>query len=290
MSQTFENVGFIGLGVMGASACGHLLDAGHRLHVLTRTRIRAAPLLDRGALWGESPFEMAEKCDVVFTMVGTPQEVEDLYFRPDGLMAGLRPSGRLVDLTTSSPVLAERIAREADLRGGGALDAPVSGGDRGAREATLSIMVGGAERDFEHVLPLFQRMGKNVVHQGPAGSGQHCKMCNQMAIAGMMMGVCEAFAYARRSGLNPETVLRSLSTGAAASWTLSNLVPRMLSGDWESGFAIRHFIKDLGIALESAREIGLRTPSTELAWKLYRELAERGTGREATQALFTLYA
>lgn len=282
-------IGFVGLGVMGGSVCGHLLAAGHRMFVLSRNPARAAAWTARGAEWCASLSDMARTCDAVFTMVGTPAEVEEIHFREDGLLAGLRPGGLLVDLTTSSPVLARRIAAAAAERGGGALDAPVSGGDRGAREATLSIMAGGEAGDFDRALPLFRQFGRLALLQGPAGSGQHCKMCNQMAIAGMMMGVCEAFAYARKAGLNPNKDLESLSTGAAASWTLSNLVPRILAGDLESGFAVKHFLKDLGIALDSAAELGLRTPATGLARSLYQTLSERGTGREATQALIRLY-
>lgn len=283
------DIGFVGLGVMGTSVCGHLLAAGHRMRVTSRNRDRAAAWTARGADWCESLSEMAGLCDVVFTMVGTPAEVEAIHFGDAALIAGLRPGGLLVDLTTSSPGLARRIAMEAEARGAGALDAPVSGGDRGAREATLSIMVGGETRDFERALPLFRQIGKTAILQGGAGSGQHCKMCNQMAIAGMMMGVCEAFAYARKAGLAQQKVLDSLATGAAASWTLSNLVPRILSGDLESGFAVKHFLKDLGIALASARELGLDTPATTLAKTLYQVLTDRGTGREATQALIRLY-
>jgi 3-hydroxyisobutyrate dehydrogenase len=283
------DLGFVGLGVMGASVCGHLLSAGHRMSVFSRNRDRTAPWIARGARGCESLSDMARTCDGVFTMVGTPADVEAIYFREDGLLAGLHPGRWLADLTTSSPVLARRIAGEAAARGAAALDAPVSGGDLGAREATLSIMVGGDARDFDRVLPLFRQIGRKVVLHGPAGTGQHCKMCNQMAIAGMMMGVCEAFAYARKAGLNPESVLESLSTGAAASWTLSNLVPRILSGDLESGFAVKHFLKDLGIALDSALELGLETPATALARSLYQALAARGTGREATQALIRWY-
>lgn len=290
MDPKTPEIGFIGLGVMGSSLSGHLISAGYDLRVTARSREKAKGILERGARWVEFPAELASQCDVVFTMVGSPCDVESLYFGAEGLLSGLRPGTLLVDMTTSSPKLAVRISKEAKTRGGGALDAPVSGGDRGAREATLSIMVGGEPSEFERARPLLRLMGKTLVYQGPAGSGQHCKMCNQIAIAGGMMGVCEAMTYARHSGLNPDAVLQSLSTGAAASWTLSNLAPRMLAGDFKPGFAVKHFIKDLKIALESAEEMGLRTPGTELALRLYLQLAQNGSEEEGTQALLKIYS
>jgi 3-hydroxyisobutyrate dehydrogenase len=201
----------------------------------------------------------------------------------------MKPGTVLVDMTTSRPDLAIRIAEEARKKNAHALDAPVSGGDKGAREATLSIMVGGDQAAFDRVLPLLQAMGKNVVYQGPAGSGQHCKMCNQITIAATMMGVCEALAYAQKAGLNPETVLQSISSGAAGSWSLANLAPRILAGNFDPGFYVKHFIKDMAIAAESADEMALDTPGLDLALSLYRRLAEQGGGDFGTQALFKLY-
>ncbi|HRU06036.1 MAG TPA: NAD(P)-dependent oxidoreductase [Candidatus Brocadiia bacterium] len=285
-----ENIGFIGTGVMGASMAGHLLQAGKKLSVFSRTRAKAEPLLSRGAAWADSPAALAKTCDVVFTIVGFPKDVEEVYLGASGLVANMRPGALLVDMTTSRPDLAVRIASAAAEREGQAIDAPVSGGDKGAREATLTIMVGGGREAFDRALPLLQIMGKNIVHQGPAGSGQHCKMCNQIAIACNMIGVCEAMAYARKAGLDPENVLKSIGAGAAASWSLSHLAPRMLKGDFAPGFYVKHFIKDMSIAAESADQMALDTPGLDLALALYRKLAAQGGEDSGTQALCKLYA
>jgi len=284
-----KKIGFIGLGVMGKSMAGHLLAAGNTLHVYTRTRAKAADLLERGAVWADSTAAIAQACDIVFTIVGFPQDVEAVYLGENGLVANLKPGAILVDMTTSKPGLAVRIAEATAARGGQTLDAPVSGGDKGAREGTLSIMVGGDRAAFDTVLPLFEIMGKNIVYQGPAGSGQHCKLCNQIAIASNMLGVCEAIAYARQAGLDPETVLKSISAGAAGSWSLSNLVPRMLAGNFDPGFYVKHFIKDMAIAAESADDLRLDTPGLDLALARYRELADAGCEDDGTQALYKLY-
>lgn len=265
---------------------GHLLAAGHALRLHTRTRAKAEALLARGADWAESPAALAAGCDVVFTMVGFPRDVEEVYLGDAGLLAHLRPGGLLVDMTTSRPDLAVRIAAEAARRGGAALDAPVSGGDRGAREATLSIMVGGAREAFATALPLLRLMGREIVHHGPPGSGQHCKLSNQIAIAANMVGVCEALAYARAAGLDPARVLTSIAGGAAGSWSLSNLAPRMLAGDFAPGFFVKHFVKDLGIALAAAADLRLDLPGLALAERLYRELRDLGEGDSGTQALY----
>lgn len=284
-----ETIGFIGLGVMGERMAGHLLDAGHKVQVYNRTPAKADALRERGAGWADSPAALAQTCGVVFTIVGFPADVESIYFGPDGLIENMRPDAALVDMTTSRPDLAKRIAAAAAERGGTALDAPVSGGDRGARDGTLSIMVGGPRDTFERIQPLFACMGKNIVYHGPAGSGQHCKLCNQIAIAANMLGVCEAMAYARKSGLDPEAVLRSIATGAAGSWSLSNLAPRMLAGDFAPGFFVKHFIKDMTLAAEAADGLALDLPGLELALRRYRELAEAGRENDGTQSLYQLY-
>ncbi|MDA3960918.1 MAG: NAD(P)-dependent oxidoreductase [Planctomycetota bacterium] len=283
------NIGFIGLGVMGASMAGHLLAAGHRLGITTRTASKAQGLLDQGAHWYPTPAALVTDCEVVFTIVGYPQDVEAVYFGSDGLMSALQAGQILVDMTTSSPELAIRIATATEERLALALDAPVSGGDKGAREAALSIMVGGDAKAFETIKPLFDLMGKNIVYQGPAGSGQHCKLCNQIAIASNMLGVCEALAYAKRSGLDPHLVLSSISTGAAGSWSLSNLAPRILDGDFEPGFFIKHFIKDMKLAVESAQSLGFDAPGLSLALKQYQSAAQQGLENAGTQALFRVY-
>jgi 3-hydroxyisobutyrate dehydrogenase len=274
---------------MGGSMAGHLLAAGYPLHVHNRTKSRAEELLRQGAQWHDSPGSVAAVCDIVFTIVGFPADVEQVYLGDNGIIAHSQFGAILVDMTTSSPLLARRIYEKAYRLGVSTLDAPVSGGDVGARDARLSIMVGGDKPAFEAVLPLFRLMGTNVVYQGPAGSGQHTKMANQIAIASCMMGVCEALAYATRAGLNPETVLQSIGNGAAASWALSNLGPRMIKGDFAPGFFVKHFIKDIGIAIESARAMGLDTPGLAQAEALYQKLAAQGGGDDGTQALYQIY-
>ena len=282
-------IGFIGLGVMGHSMAAHLLDAGFPLVVFTRTAEKAGPLLARGARWGETPAVVGAQCDLVITMVGYPSDVEEVYLGRHGLVGAARSGAYLVDMTTSSPRLAERIAEEAHGFGLHVLDAPVSGGDVGARDATLTIMAGGDPADFEEVRPVLEKLGTNIVLQGPPGAGQHAKMCNQIAIASAMTGVCEALAYADRAGLDPGTVLDSISAGAAGSWSLTSLAPRILRGDFEPGFFVKHFIKDMRIALESASEMELDLPGLALAEQLYSRLADIGYENAGTQALYKLY-
>lgn len=287
---TKTTLGFIGTGVMGAAMAGHLQAAGYGLRVFNRTRAKAEALLAAGAVWCETPAAVAAGADVTFAIVGFPPDVEAVFLGEAGILAGARAGSVIVDMTTSRPDLAQRIAAAAAVRGVSALDAPVSGGDKGAREATLSIMVGGDEAVFAAVRPLFARMGKTIVYQGAAGSGQHTKLANQIAIASTMMGVVEAVRYAESAGLSPLTVLESISQGAAGSWNLSNLAPRMLAGDFAPGFYIKHFVKDLGIALEMAEAQGLRLPGLTQAAALYRELLARGDGDLGTQALYRWYA
>ncbi len=289
MTEQKPTVGFIGIGVMGRSMAGHLLDAGYSVHVYNRTQAKAQDLVDRGAQWQSSPGKVAAAADVIITIVGFPVDVESVYLGEDGVLAQARSGSLAIDMTTSCPNLASRIAQEAAAKGIEVLDAPVSGGDIGAREARLSIMVGGSVSGFERALPLFEIMGKNIVHQGPAGSGQHTKMCNQIAIASGMMAISEAMAYAKKSGLQPETVLKSIESGAAGSWSLTNLAPRVLKEDYAPGFFVKHFIKDMKIAIESAQAMGLDLPGLQLAKKLYDQLASKGCEDDGTQALFKLY-
>lgn len=276
---------WIGLGVMGGPMARHLLDAGHDVRVYTRTRAKALDLESVGAVWAGSPAEAASGAEVVCTMVGFPSDVEEVVLGAEGVLAGMDEGAILIDFTTSSPELARGIAEAAARKGVGSLDAPVSGGDVGARNAALSIMVGGERAVFDRARPLLEKLGKTVVHQGPAGSGQHTKMVNQVLIATNMIGVCEALLYAQRAGLDPETVLKSVSGGAAASWALSHLAPRILSDDLEPGFYVEHFIKDMGIALEESRRLALKLPGLELAHQLYSRLAAMGGARQGTQAL-----
>jgi 3-hydroxyisobutyrate dehydrogenase len=285
-----KTVGFIGLGIMGRSMAGHIMAGGYALHVYNRSRAKADELIAQGAVWHDKPGEMAAVCDVVITIVGFPQDVEDIYLAPDGLIAQATPGTVLIDMTTSSPSLAQRIAAVGAAKGVAVLDAPVSGGDVGARNAKLSIMVGGDAAAVEHVRPVLTRMGENVVRQGEAGAGQHTKMANQITIASNMMAVCESLAYAKKAGLDPRQVLQSIGAGAAASFALNNLGPRMLGGDFAPGFYVRHFIKDMSIALAEAESMGLPLPGLSQAKALYERLAASGHEDEGTQALFRLYS
>lgn len=278
-------VGWIGLGVMGASMCGHVLAAGYTTTVFTRTKAKAQPLLDRGARWADHPKAVAEASDVVFTMVGYPADVRQVILGPQGVLAGCRPGAIIVDMTTSQPSLAVEIAAIAAEKGVYALDAPVSGGDIGAREGRLSIMIGGAAEAVEAVRPCLATMGTTIVHQGGPGAGQHAKLANQVVIAGTMIGVCESLLYAYRAGLDLETVLRSIASGAAQSWALSVLGPRIIANHFEPGFFVEHFIKDMGIALDEARRMGLVLPGLALVHQLYLSVAALGHGRSGTQAL-----
>ena len=282
-------IGFIGLGVMGRSMARHLRAAGHEMVVYNRTRARADEIIGMGAQWADSPADVARNADVIITMVGYPRDVEEVYFGERGIIQSAKPNALLIDMTTSTPLLARRIAAAARKRGLHALDAPVSGGDIGAREARLTIMVGGERESFERGLPYFRVMGRTINLMGGPGAGQHTKMCNQIAIAAGMLGVCEALAYAKRAGLDQTAVIDTISTGAAASWSLSNYGPRIIKGDYAPGFYVKHFIKDMEIALEAAREMGLDTPGLELALERYRELAEQGGAELGTQALYRLY-
>lgn len=279
-------IGFIGTGVMGKSMAKHLMKAGFPLWVYTRTKEKAQELLEQGAKWASSPKEVAQNANVMITMVGYPYDVEEVYLGKEGIIETARTGSYLIDMTTSTPSLAVRIFDEAQKRGIHALDAPVSGGDIGAREARLAIMVGGGQDAFTHMESIFQLLGTNIVYQGKAGSGQHTKMCNQIAIASNMIGVCEAVVYAEKAGLDPKTVLKSISSGAAGSWSLSNLAPRIIDGDFEPGFYIKHFIKDMQIALTEAEAMGMQTPGLSLAKKLYDQLAELGEENSGTQALY----
>lgn len=283
-------VGWIGTGVMGASMCGHLLTAGYRTICFNRSPEKAATLVARGATLAGSVAEVVAQSDVVFTMLGYPHDVRQVVLGSDGILATARPGMVLVDLTTSQPSLAVEIAAAAERQGVAAVDAPVSGGDVGAREARLSIMIGGPEEVVAALTPLLERMGKTIVRQGGPGSGQHTKMVNQILIATNMIGVCEALLYAQAAGLDLETVLRSVASGAAGSWSLANLGPRMMAGDFDPGFFVEHFIKDMGIALDEANRMGLALPGLALARQLYEAVRAQGHGRDGTQALILALA
>ena len=284
-SEKHVRIGWIGTGVMGGSMCGHVMDAGYPLTVHTRTRERAAQLVDRGAAWADSPAALAEASDVICTIVGFPQDVRDVLLGPGGAIAHAPEGATVVDLTTTEPSLAVEIYEAASQRGIDAIDAPVSGGDIGAKNGALSIMVGGDEAAIARAHPILECFGKTIVHQGGPGAGQHTKMVNQILIASGMIGVCEALLYGYRAGLDLETVLESVGGGAAGSWSLANYGPRMLSGDFEPGFFVEHFIKDMGIALAEARRMQLSLPGLALAHQLYVALEAQGGGRRGIQAL-----
>ncbi|OGB53537.1 MAG: oxidoreductase [Burkholderiales bacterium RIFOXYD12_FULL_59_19] len=287
-SKNKPRVGFIGLGNMGQSMAGHILQAGYPLRVYNRSRDKAEALLARGAVWCDSPGELAANADVVITIVGYPHDVEQVYLGDNGIVARAR-GALLIDMTTSSPELAQRIAQAAAGQGCSALDAPVSGGDIGARDAKLAIMVGGAQAAFDAALPILQLLGPNIVLQGGPGAGQHTKMCNQIVIAATIMGVCEGLAYGKAAGLDLPTVLKSIGGGAASGFQLTVMGQKIINGDFAPGFFVEHFIKDLGIALAEAGRMQLDLPALALARRLYEELAQQGHGRLGTQALFKHY-
>ncbi len=294
MAMTIEpgktRIGWIGTGVMGSSMCGHLLGAGFSTTVYNRTREKAERLLGRGALWAMSPKEVAEAADVVFTIVGYPDDVRAVILGEDGVLAGCQEGNVVVDMTTSEPSLAIEIAEAATEKGVQAIDAPVSGGDVGAREGTLSIMIGGDGETVEALGPCWEAMGRTIVHQGGPGAGQHTKMVNQVLIATNMIGVCEALLYGYRAGLDLTTVMKSVASGAAGSWSLSNLGARIIDNNFDPGFFVEHFVKDMGIALEESKRMGLSMPGLALAHQLYLSLVALGGDRDGTQALMLALA
>jgi 3-hydroxyisobutyrate dehydrogenase len=278
-------IGWIGTGVMGRWMCHHLMSRGYSAAVYTRSPEKAKPLLEAGAAWADSPRAVAERADVVFAIVGFPADVREVFLGPQGALAGSKAGNVLVDMTTSEPSLAREIYTAAKAKGVGSVDAPVSGGDVGAKEARLSIMVGGDAEVVEAVRPLLECMGKTIVHQGPAGAGQHTKMVNQILIATNMIGVCEALLYGYKAGLDLKTVLQSVGGGAAASWSLNNLGPRIMDRNFEPGFFVEHFIKDMGIALEEAKRMNLSLPGLALANQLYLAVQAQGYSKKGTHAL-----
>ncbi len=283
-------VGWIGTGVMGSSMCGHVMAAGYATTVYNRSPEKQKGLVAKGAKAADSPRAVAEASDVVFSIVGYPRDVREVALGTEGALAGLKSGSVLVDMTTSEPSLAREIYEAASAKGVHAVDAPVSGGDVGAREARLSIMVGGDADVVEALRPLFETMGKTIVHQGPAGAGQHTKMVNQILIASNMVGVCEALLYGYRAGLDLDTVLQSVGSGAAGSWSLNNLGPRIIAGRFEPGFFVEHFLKDMGIALAESKRMAIAMPGLALAEQLYTALAAQGHARDGTHALMLALA
>lgn len=282
-SQT--RIGWIGAGVMGSSMCSHLLQAGYPVTLHSRTKSKATALLDLGATWAENPGAVAAESDLLFTMVGFPQDVRAVYFGEEGILAGAQPGTVLVDMTTTDPALSREIAERATAKGLSAIDAPVSGGDVGARNATLSIMVGGDREPVQAAMPFFELLGKKTVHQGGPGAGQQAKLCNQIVIAGTMIGVCESLLYGYKAGLDLNKMLDSIRGGAAACWTLDHLAPRILQRNFDPGFFVEHFVKDMGLALEESKRMGLALPGLTLVHQLYQTVQQLGHGRSGTHAL-----
>ena len=283
-------LGFIGTGVMGGAIAAHLLDAGHELVVYNRTKSKTDNLVAKGATWAETPADVARQTEVIFSMVGYPTDVEDIYFGEQGIFSTLSAGKTVVDMTTSTPTLAEKIAARAEALKAHALDAPVSGGDVGAKNATLTVMVGGDQATYDAVKPLFELVGQKVHLFGSAGKGQHTKMANQIMIAGTMTGTVEMMVYAQHAGLNMNDVLDTLSSGGADNWSMDNYAPRILKGDYTPGFFAKHFLKDLRIALDEADKMELDLPATKLAKQLYETMVdEKGLGDDGTQGLIKLY-
>ena len=283
-------IGWVGTGVMGGAMCGHVLDAGYPVTVTTRTESKARELVDRGAVWAATPAEVASSSEITCAIVGFPADVREVFLGPSGLLAGASPGDVVVDMTTSEPALAIEIAERAAGAGVSAIDAPVSGGDIGARNGTLSVMVGGEQEAVERVRPIFETMGKTIVRQGGPGAGQHTKAVNQILIATLMIGLSEALLYGQEAGLDLDTVMESVSGGAAGSWSLSNYGPRILRGDFEPGFFVDHFVKDMGIALREAAAMQLPVPGLAMAHELYVSLQAQGLGRKGTQSLILALA
>lgn len=278
-------LGWIGTGVMGRSMCANLMSAGYSMTIYTRTEEKAKDLVAKGAKWAKTPKEVSEQSDITFTMVGYPYDVREVNLGPQGTLAGSKKGSLIVDMTTSEPSLAIEIHQAAKAKGIGSVDAPVSGGDIGAKNGTLSIMIGGDAADVEAVNPCFEAMGKTIKHQGPAGAGQHTKMVNQILIGPTMIAVCEAMLYAYQSGLDPLKVIESVGSGGAASWAINNLGPRIVKRDFEPGFYVEHFIKDMGIALAEAKKMRISLPGLALAEQLYLAVQAQGNERKGTQAL-----
>ena len=280
-----KNIGFIGIGVMGSSMVSRLIEAGYTAFIYSRTKAKAESLIEKGAIWCPTPCSVAESAEIVFTIVGFPQDVEDVYLGKDGLIEGAKTGSIFVDMTTTKPSLDISIAEKLKEKGAKMADAPVSGGDKGAREGTLSIMVGADEDVFEAIKPLLEVMGKNITHMGGIGAGQHAKMANQIVIAGTMAGVSEALIYGAAAGMDLEKMVSTISKGAAGCWTLDNLAPRVLNGDYNPGFMVEHFIKDMSIALEESEKMGLSLPSLALTRELYKAVKAEGYGKNGTQVL-----
>lgn len=283
------NIGWIGTGVMGRSMCLHLINAGHGASVFNRTREKATDLIEKGATWCDTPADVAENSDVIFSIVGFPADVDEVILGDKGVLKTARPGSVIVDMTTSEPNLAIRISQAAMKRNVMALDAPVSGGDQGAREGTLAIMVGGDKAAYDRVQPLFQILGENIAYMGDSGAGQHTKMSNQILIASNMIGVVECLLYAYKAGLDLGETIDVIGKGAASSWSINNLGRRIVRGDFDPGFFIKHFIKDMGIALDEAKRMNLSLPGLALAHQFYNAATAMGYENLGTQGLYKVF-
>lgn len=284
-----KTIGFIGVGVMGKSMVRNLMKNGFEVSIYARTKAKVTDVLAEGALWCDSIAQCAQGKDAVITIVGYPKDVEEVYFGQGGILENASAGCVLIDMTTTSPQLSVKIEQAAKEKGLKALDAPVSGGDVGAKNGTLSIMVGGEKETYTQCLPIFQAMGTNIIYEGKAGAGQHTKMANQIALGGAIAGVCEALTYAKKVGLDLQTMLDSISKGAAGSWQMSNTAPRMLKGDFDPGFFVKHYIKDMNIALEEAAHVDLTMPVLNEVHDMYQALDDQGMGDLGTQALIKYY-
>lgn len=282
-------IGFIGTGVMGSSMVRHLLKADYEVNVYNRTKSKAMPLVEEGAIWQDTPAEIAETSDIILTILGYPHDVEEVYLGEDGVFEGLSEGNIIIDMTTSTPALAKRIAQEAEKIGVTALDAPVSGGDLGAKKGTLTVMVGGDKDTFEKARPILDTFSSELRLFGEAGSGQHTKMANQIMVAGTMTGLTEMMVYANKAGLELEEVVKTVNGGAASNWSLENYGPRIIKEDYSPGFFVKHFVKDLKIVLDEAEKMNLELPATHQAYKLYKDLEDAGYGDEGTQSLIKLW-
>ena len=286
ISRENTKIGWIGTGIMGAPMCGHLIADGYKAFIYNRSPEKAQELLGAGAKWCDSPGDVAANSDILFTIVGFPADVREVYFGKSGIFNNIKPGNVLVDMTTTEPSLAVEIYDKAREAGAYAVDAPVSGGDVGAKNAKLSIMVGGDKEVVDSIMPLLSLMGHQIVYEGGAGAGQHIKMCNQITVAGVMIGVCEALLYCYKAGLDQSTMINTVCAGAASTWLMKNLGPMIVNGDFNPGFMVEHFIKDLGIAISETEKMNISLPGLELAKELYDKTMELGHGRLGTQALY----
>lgn len=286
ISNENTRIGWIGTGIMGRPMCGHVLSGGYRTSIYNRTKSKAEELINKGAMWCTSPEEVAKNSDIIITILGYPEDVREVYFGKEGIFTSLKSGTVLVDMTTTEPSLSIEIYNKAKDKGVYAVDAPVSGGDVGAINAKLSIMVGGDEEIVSSIIPLLKLLGHQIVYEGGPGAGQHTKVCNQITVGGVMTGICEALLYSYKAGLDPDTMIKTVCAGAASTWLMENLGPRIIDNDFKPGFFVEHFIKDLGIAIAECKRMNLDLPGLNLSMELYEKTRDLGYGKLGTQALF----